>query len=102
MNEQPMPQSISGSGLLVLTICAFVMLFGSVFFAVSNGYPGHPTAQISSLGLIVNLPASVIAWIAFARGTRRGLLQMGLAIALLTAIHYLLISNLWTVAFHGG
>ena len=102
MNDKCRSNSISGSGLLVLTICAFAMLFGSVFFAVSNGYPGHPTAQISSLGLIVNLPASIIAWIAFSRGTRKGLLQMGLAIVLLTAIHYLLISNLWTVVFHGG
>jgi hypothetical protein len=102
MNEQRRSQLITDSGLIVLTICAFVMFLGSGFFAISNGYPHHPIAQIGSLGLIVNVPATILAWIAYARGTRQGFLQVALAISLLTTIHYLLISNLWTVAFHGG
>ncbi len=92
--------TLQGTGIVILTVCFFIMLLASFLFGVSNGYVGHPTAQVPAPGLVINLPASIIAWIVFFRGIRKSHIQSGIAIILLTLINYLLISNAWTAIFH--
>lgn len=90
----------SGTGIVALAACVLLAIVNSMAFAVSNGRHRHPTLQIGDFGLIGNLLAFVGAWIVFSRCRRTGVFQSLIAIALLTIIHYHLISNLWTMIAH--
>ncbi len=77
------------------------MFLNSALFTAMNGYVRHPVMQIASIALPVNLSGLIISWIAFARGTRRGLGQIALGMVLLSIINYFVVCNLWTVFLHG-
>jgi len=86
-----------GSGIPGLGACVLLATVNSIVFAVSNGRNHHPTAQIGDWGIVGNLIAVVGAWLVFGRGRRDGLLESLVAVTLLTILHYLLVSNLWTI-----
>lgn len=88
------------NGIVALAACVLLMVVNSVVFAVSNGRNSHPTLQIGDFGLVANILGFVGAWLVFARCKRRGWLQSLVAISLLTTVHYILISNLWTFVAH--
>jgi len=92
--------NLSGTGIVSLTACVFLVIINSLVFAVSNGRHLHPTLQIGDAGLIGNFIALVAAWIVFSRCSRRGVVQSLIAITLLTIVHYFFISNLWTMIAH--
>jgi hypothetical protein len=96
-NASHTDQSIAGSGLLVLALCMLSAFLNSMIFGISNGRHHHPTAQISDLGIFGNFIAFSVAWFVFIRFKRTGLIQSFVAILFMSVVHYLLISNVWTM-----
>ena len=97
---QKRASNTSGTGIVALAACVLLAFVNSMVFAVSNGRNGHPTFQISDSGVVCNLLAFVAAWIVFARCRRTGVIQSVIAITFLTIVHYIFISNLWTMIAH--
>lgn len=79
----------NSTGLLAMLACLIVMILNSLIFGVSRGNSG----EISEAGLFVNVPATLIAWFAFVRGSRNQADSIA-AILLFTPIHFIVISNL--------
>lgn len=89
-------QKESVTGIMGLSFCAVLAYLNSALFVVLNGRHLHPTMQIDDWGVIGNSMATVLAWMFFANGKRRSLLQSAAAVILLVLVHYLFISNVWT------
>jgi len=86
------------TGILVLALSVLLSFANSAFFSVALRLP---VAPISRSGLVLNILAATVAWIAFIKGTRPRLPHQLAAIALLSIVNYLLVSNLWAVIGFG-
>ena len=97
--SNPKPIPFDRTGMLALTISAFMACVSSTAFCTACCAPIAPIAPIGPIGLIGNGTATALAWVGFVHGKRNHLVVSVLAILLMAVVHHCLFSNvLWV--FH--
>jgi hypothetical protein len=86
------------TGLGTLAISVLIAGVNSMMFVAGVPSPDFP---ITRGGLVLNLFATTLAWIALINGARPRIAQQLLGFALFSFVHFCILSNVWAVVVHG-